>query len=107
VRKTKHAVTRRFGRWLCLTFERASRSLLLRGGLRRAGVIVRKQRAQIVAVLAFLAILLSPLLTAMTVEAETYIVIYDQEDNIVTSKVEFVGAKHYNETHAIVVVIAF
>ena len=34
--------------------------------------------------------------------AETYIVVYDQEDRVVTSKVEFVGAKPYNETHAIV-----
>jgi hypothetical protein len=62
--------------------------------------MVKKQRAQIVAALTFLVALL--LLLLSTAKAETYIIVYDQEDDIVTSKVEFIGAKHYNETHAIV-----
>ena len=58
-------------------------------------------RAPIVIVLAVL-FSVALLLPLPIVKAEAYIIVYDQEDNIVTSKVEFVGAKHYNETHAIV-----
>ena len=63
-------------------------------------MIAGRQRARVLVVLLMLSAVL--LLSLPTVKAETYIVVYDQEDNIVTNKVEFVGAKHYNETHAIV-----
>jgi len=63
-------------------------------------VIEERQRARILVALIMLSAVL--LLSLPTVKAETYIIVYDQEDNIVTNKVEFVGARHYNETHAIV-----
>jgi hypothetical protein len=61
-------------------------------------MISRRQRALLV--LLFLGALLVPSLPI--VRAETYIIVYDQENETVTSKVELIGARLYNETHAMV-----
>ncbi len=49
-----------------------------------------------------LAISLTLALFTSIVEAEVFIVVYDQGGVVVTSRVELVGAKLHNETHAVV-----
>jgi len=63
-------------------------------------LITKVAKALLTALL--LTALAAPLLMPSTAKAESFIVVYDQEDNVVTSKVEFVGARLYNETHAII-----
>jgi len=75
--------------------RRSGRDVFLNG---LKGPAVRYSIVALGAALALAVLLLS----LMAVEAETYVVVYDQEDNVVTSEVELIGARSYNETHAVV-----
>lgn len=69
---------------------------------RAVEVLKSTESIEVLAMALLLTALAISLLLLLPVKAESFIVVYDQEGNVITSKMDFIGAKLYNETHAIV-----